>query len=71
LNLKLEPYQQEAVDFLYTRDRAALFASMGLGKSAATLCALNQLFQDGAIRAALIVAPLRVAKLTWPNEIAK
>lgn len=71
MNLTLEPYQQEAVDFLYTRDRAALFASMGLGKSAATLCALNQLFQDGAIRAALIVAPLRVAKLTWPNEIAK
>ena len=71
MNLKLEPYQQEAVDFLYNRERAALFASMGLGKSAATLCALNQLFQDGAIRAALIVAPLRVARLTWPNEIAK
>jgi SNF2 family DNA or RNA helicase len=71
LHLTLEKYQQQADDFLYDRERAALFASMGLGKSAATLAALNRQFQDGSIRSALIVAPLRVARLTWPNEIAK
>lgn len=57
--------------FMFDHERAAIFAGMGLGKSAATLLALNRLFADGAIRAALIVAPLRVARLTWPNEMAK
>lgn len=59
------------MEFMFEHERAAVFAGMGLGKTSATLTALNRLFADGAIRAALIVAPLRVARLTWPNEIAK
>lgn len=66
-----EPYQQEFIDFLLTRQRAAGFLSPGLGKTASTLSALNTKFLDGEIRAALVIAPLRVANLTWPNEIAK
>lgn len=65
------PYQIEIHDFLVAHERAAAFCGIGLGKTASTLSALNTLFLDGEIRAALIVAPLRVANLTWPNEVQK
>lgn len=66
-----EPYQQRAHDFFLSHERAYLLAGMGLGKTASTLSALHTLFLNGEIRSALIVAPLRVATLTWPNEIRK
>jgi hypothetical protein len=69
--LKLEPYQRLMVDFLLQNDRAYASVALGLGKTASTLFALNTLFQEGAIRSALIVAPKRVARMTWPNEIEK
>lgn len=71
MKLNLEPYQQQMVDHLLANDRAYASVGLGLGKTASTLAALNTLFQDGAIKAALIVAPKRVARMTWPNEIAK
>jgi SNF2 family DNA or RNA helicase len=58
-------------EFLLTHDRAALFCGMGLGKSAAVLAALREEFVDGGCKGALIVAPLRVAILSWPNELQK
>lgn len=66
-----EPHQTLLTDFLTARPRAGGFASPGLGKSAATLHAFQTLMADGVARAMLVVAPLRVATLTWPNEIAK
>lgn len=71
MDLKLETYQQEMCEYLVKNERAYCTVGMGLGKTAATLAALNELFADGAIRSALIVAPLRVARMTWPNEIQK
>lgn len=71
MNLKLETYQEEMRDFLLANERAYCTVGLGLGKTASTLSALNELFIDGAIRSALIVAPLRVARMTWPNEIQK
>lgn len=71
MQLKLEFYQQLMVDHLLKNDRAYASVGLGCGKTASTLWALNTLFQDGAIRAALIVAPKRVARMTWPNEIEK
>jgi SNF2 family DNA or RNA helicase len=72
MRLTLEPYQEVARDFL-TRDRQPKYACLGvgLGKTAATLSAIHELMLDGCVRTALVVAPLRVAVLTWPNEIAK
>jgi SNF2 family DNA or RNA helicase len=58
-------------DFMVNHERAGVFASMGLSKTAATLAAMQDLMADGACRRALVVAPLRVARLTWPNEIRK
>jgi SNF2 family DNA or RNA helicase len=66
-----EPYQSSIRDFLLAQKRAYLVAGMGLGKTASTLAALYKLFRDGEIRSALIVAPVRVARLTWPNEVRK
>jgi len=49
--------------------RALVFAGMGISKTAAVLMRLNELFLSGDAVAALIVAPLRVANLTWPAEV--
>jgi SNF2 family DNA or RNA helicase len=48
-----------------------LGAEMGLGKTAAVLWAAKVLIDAGVISQVLIVAPLRVAEETWPEEIAK
>lgn len=66
-----EPYQLVMRDHLLNNERAYANVGLGLGKTASTLSALNELFKDGAIRSALVVAPLRVARVTWPNEIQK
>lgn len=48
---------------------ALLFVGMGIGKSAACLDTLHTLFRDAEATAALVIAPLRVANLTWPMEV--
>ena len=51
---------------------AAVFLEMGLGKSVITLTALFDLILDMfLIRKVLVIAPLRVARDTWPTEIRK
>ena len=44
---------------------------MGLGKTVITLTAIRNLFDDFAVDRVLIVAPLRVARDTWPTELRK
>lgn len=68
---ELHPYQKEAFDFITSRPYSALFLDMGLGKTLITLKAIERLIIDMEVKAVLIVAPLRVARLTWPMEIAK
>lgn len=48
-----------------------LAAEMGLGKTASVLWAIRQLIDLGEVKRVLVVAPLRVAEYTWPEEIAK
>jgi len=47
---------------------ALLFCGMGISKTAACLNRLCQMFRNGESVGALIIAPLRVASLTWPAE---
>lgn len=61
--MKLHDYQEVAVAFLRGRDRAGLFLDMGLGKTAATLRALEPRHLP-----VLVVAPKRVAENVWPTE---
>jgi hypothetical protein len=44
---------------------------MGLGKTAAVLSALKKLLDNFACRGVLVFAPLKVATLTWPDEVNK
>ncbi|MBR6900597.1 MAG: ATP-dependent helicase, partial [Synergistaceae bacterium] len=45
---------------------------MGLGKTVITLTALNELMLDELeFSRVLIIAPLRVARDTWPAELSK
>jgi SNF2 family DNA or RNA helicase len=65
------PYQDLIHDHLVNRERAGLFAGIGLGKTASTLSAFRTLRAEGAVRSMLVIAPMRVANLTWPNELRK
>lgn len=68
----LHDYQVYACEFLKTHPICALLLDMGLGKSIITLTAILDLMLDSCeVNRALIIAPLRVARDTWPNEIAK
>lgn len=54
------------------RIRTVLLAvDMGMGKTAAALTAARRLLDEFMVRRVLIIAPLRVAELTWPEEIAE
>lgn len=65
-------YQQFATDFIVAHETAAVFLDMGMGKSSITLTAIERLmYQEFEVRKVLIIAPLRVAKNTWPAEIQK
>ena len=72
--MKYEPhdYQRYATKYIESHPVAAVFLDMGLGKTSITLTALNDLLFDyfDAHRI-LVVAPLRVARNTWSDEIAK
>lgn len=60
---------QQLIDLhLQQCNDALLYVGMGIGKSAACLSRLNDLFLSAENFAALIIAPLRVANLTWPKE---
>lgn len=68
----LHEYQKYATNFIEQNDIAAVLLDMGLGKTAITLTALNDLLFDYfTSHKILIIAPLRVARETWPNEIKK
>lgn len=65
-------YQKYAIDFIENNPVSALLLDMGLGKTSITLSALNDLLFDYFdVHRILIVAPLRVARNTWSDEIAK
>ena len=66
------PYQSLAQDFLLSTPRANLYAGMGLGKTITVLTLLDALYNVVGISApTLVLAPLRVAASTWPDEARK
>ena len=65
-------YQQTATRFILDHPEAAILLGMGLGKSVITLTAICELRLDYfTVSRVLVVAPLRVARDTWPAEAAK
>ena len=65
-------YQRYAAEYIITHPVTALLLDMGLGKTVTTLTAVNELMYDYfEISKVLVIAPLRVARDTWPAEIQK
>ena len=65
-------YQQYAIQHIETHKEAALFLDMGLGKTVIALSAIwDRAFDFFEVSKVLVVAPLRVARDTWPAEIEK
>ena len=72
--MKYSPYEYQsyATNFILTHPAAAVFLDMGLGKSVIALTAIFELCLDSfLVRKVLVIAPLRVARDTWPEEIQK
>ena len=62
--------QQYSINYILEHPVAAVILFMGAGKTVITLTAIQQLMHDRfEVSKVLIVAPLRVAKNTWPTEI--
>lgn len=65
-------YQRYATDFIINNPISAVLLEMGLGKSVISLSAINELMLDYFdVSSTLVIAPLRVAISTWPEEIKK
>lgn len=72
LIFKPHDYQAFCIDYIKTHPISALFLTMGLGKTVITLTALRDLMLDElTVSKILVIAPLRVARDTWPAEIKK
>ncbi len=65
-------YQNYATNFILEHPVAAVLLEMGLGKSVITLTAIYELMLNRfEVEKVLVIAPLRVARDTWPAEIEK
>ncbi|AXI67611.1 ATP-dependent helicase [Streptococcus suis] len=70
MKLTLHNYQVVAKDFIIGHPYAAVILDMGMGKTATTLSAVNELMFDRfEVTKVLVVAPLRVANTVWSDEI--
>ena len=72
MQYKPHRYQEFAKEHIICHAVAALFLDMGLGKTVITLTAIKELmYERFEIQKVLVIAPLRVARDTWPAEIRK
>ena len=65
----LHAYQRTAVEHIKEHPESALFLDMGLGKTVSTLTAIVDLINFFEVSKVLIVAPKRVAEMTWGDEV--
>jgi len=64
-------YQKYATAFIEKHNEAAVFLDCGLGKTVITLTAIKNLMAKGEVQKVLVIAPLRVGRNTWPDELGK
>jgi SNF2 family DNA or RNA helicase len=68
--MQLRSYQKLIIDHILDKERCNAFVPMGLGKTISTLKSLETLsLVDSS--PTLVLAPLRVAQSTWPDEVKK
>lgn len=72
MNFKPHNYQEYAVNYIKNNDVTAILLDMGLGKTVISLSAIaDLLFDSFDVHKVLVIGPLRVARDSWPMEIAK
>lgn len=71
MNYNPYDYQQYATNFIVAHKEAVLLLDVGLGKTVITLTAIKELLDRKEAKRILVIAPLRVAKITWSDEIKK
>src|SRR5574343_1085494 len=64
----LHPYQVRAINHQCSHPESMLWLDPGLGKTIITLTSAQHLIRSGFLRAVLVVAPIRVARLVWRQE---
>lgn len=65
------PYQGLISNFILDHERGNVFASMGTGKTGSSINGFDTLRMFDEAKHLLVLAPKRVAKNTWPREVAK
>lgn len=68
MTLQLHDYQRYMAEFICKNSGSFLQAEVGLGKTAATLTAINSLVKDMILCSVLVIAPKRVAESVWIAE---
>lgn len=65
-------YQKYTIDRIINTKKIIAILDMGLGKTVCTLTAINELMFDRfECSKVLVIAPLRVARKTWTDEVLK
>lgn len=66
------PYQQYSINKIIENNKFGLFVDMGMGKTVSTLTAIDELkYNYLEVDRVLVIAPLRVVKDTWAQEVEK
>ncbi len=71
MKFKPREYQKIIIEHIQKTPRCAIWAGMGMGKTAAVLKALSILSLVEDVFPTLVLAPLRVARTTWVDEVKK
>lgn len=72
MKYKPHEYQKYATRFIEEKPEAAILLDMGMGKTSITLTAIDSLMFDSFdVHKVLVIAPVRVAKFSWPDELHK
>lgn len=72
MEYKPHEYQALTTDYIIAHRECAIMLDMGLGKTVSTLTAIHELIFDYMdVAKVLVIAPLRVARDTWKDEIEK
>lgn len=69
--MQLKPYQRIIINHIVATKRCSIWASMGMGKTLSALTAITEIELLEDVYPILVLAPLRVANSTWPNEVRK
>lgn len=64
----LRPFQEEAVDLAFDRERLLVAYQMGLGKTVVSICAVEELIETRRVASGLVVVPASL-KYQWAQKI--